>query len=198
MLTDLDRWPSWLWVEQKESKRTVGIRCSEPLESTSGPLAVQPVLSPQPSGAIHTTSHLKERPLHTHCRAHLRLQGLGSFLLSSSQSFGDWASDTWGSMDFFAFHFEGFLRTAAELPRPSEKGWSYYIFSQTASWEKWKYYEPIFLKSLSELLQEFLGCTRDLKREQPPLPKSICFFSFSSSLKFKYAIKAGTIAPQSP
>lgn len=27
--------------------------------------------------------------------------------------------------------------------------------------------------------------------------KSICFFSFSSSLTFKYAIKSGTIAPQS-
>lgn len=182
---------------QKESGRTLGIHCSGPLESTSGPLAEQPVLSPRPSGAISTMSHLKEQTPHTHCPAHLQLRGLSSFLLSSSNSFGDWGSDTWGSMGAFAFHFEGFLRTAAELPRPLEKGWSYYICSQTASWEKWKYYEPIFLKSLSELLQEFLGFTRDLKTEQSPLPKSICFFSFNSSLELKYAIKLGTIAPQS-
>lgn len=110
------------------------------------------------------------------------LTGLQLFPIRSSESWGDLGMGTWESVDYFAFHFQGFLKTAAEIPRPLEKGWSYYIFCQTASWEKWKYYKPIFLKSLSELLQEFLGSPHDLKTEQSPLPNPSAFLALALAL----------------
>lgn len=116
------------------------------------------------------------------CHTHLHLCGFNSFLLRSFKKVGDGGMDIWDSADYFAFHFQGFLKTAAEIPRPLEKGWSYYIFSQTASWEKWKYYKPIFLKSLSERLQQFLGFTHDLKTGQSPLPNPSAFLALALAL----------------
>lgn len=132
----------------------------------------------------HQHDVTSERAASTHalCHAHLHLCGFSSFPLRSSESFGDWGMDICNSVDCFAFHFQCFLKTAAETPRSLGKGWSYYIFSQTASGEKWKHYKPIFLKSLSELLQEFLGFTHDLKTERSPLLNPSAFFTLAPAL----------------
>lgn len=185
MFTDLDRWPSWLkWTEQKESKITENrnIMCRAPIKGFGHACCGANAL--RMAFRCHQHDVISESAASTHalCHTHLHLRGFNSFPLRSCKSFGDWGMEICDSVSYFALHFQCFLKTAAEIPRPLQKGWSYSIFSQTANREKWKYCKPVFLKSLSELLQEFLGFTHDLKTEQSPLPNTSAFFTLALAL----------------
>lgn len=83
-------------------------------------------------------------------------------------------------MDYFAFCFTGFLKTAAEIPRPLGKRLILLHFQPDCKLREVEiYYQPIFLKSLSKLLQQFLGFPHDLKTGQAPLPNPSAFLTLA-------------------
>lgn len=198
VFTYLDRWPKRLrWMGRKGPKivESRPIMCRAP----SFWFACSWASAPCPGGvggAISVTSYLKGRPPHTHHVTH-------TFIYVAS---------TLSHLDH-----PKTLVTGAQI---LEILWTALLFIFKAFWKQLQKYQDLWKRLI--LLHFQPDCKlREVEILQayfPEIPvrtapaiswlytwpqnstisssKSICFFSFSSSLTFKHAVKSSTIAPQ--
>lgn len=179
MSPDLERWPSWLrWIEQKGSKVTEGTHIMCRLWKGSPACLLQSRHTLQLSGPS-ARCRIWKSSLHARTVSpHLHFHGIDSFPSQIIQK--PWCLGyRYLRSCALIFIFETFWKQLQKYQDLWKKGWSYYIWRQTANREKWKYYKPIFLKSLSEQLQRFLGFTLDLQTGQSPLPNPSVFLALA-------------------
>lgn len=129
------------------------------------------------------------------CHPHLHLCGCHSFPLRSSKRFGHWDIDTWDSEDYSLFIFKTFWKQLQKYQDLWKKGWSYYILSQTANPREMEILQASFPEIPVRAAPAISWLYTWPQNRTISFSKSICFFSFGSSLIFKYAINSGKTAP---
>lgn len=148
-------------------------------------VATEPTRALRLSGVISMTSQRKAQPPRGHRIPHTFiwwLQLFSSQIIPELLVIGVWVLEIlWTTCFSFSRLSENNCRNTKTF---GKKGCSYSLVSQIANQEKWKYNKPVFLKSLAELLQQFLGFILDLKTGQSPRPNLSAFLALVLALYF--------------